>query len=461
MKRVQFAISWVYSELRIARLEHNKPTDVWAAPGPVTSLAEFHESLVAASSSLRMNAGGDVAIIFESDQHTHVFLELPPMRRRDLERYLERRVAQEKQFEGEAVWGYRSVETRDALGGVLLHVMPREYLDAIIRICQENHLTPMRLLPLTDVIAQQLPDLYEQAQQVVVTVALLDERIEIVVGNGSGEVLFVRALNYQWDKDQRSRLLLDIERTALYVKQRQQSVSRVCFMGREALSAANVLGDSISFAIDSDERTCDENFWLQAVSTLDNTVTSNFIPKSVQMTAIRHKILRAGSWITMAAMIGALSVTAWVEYLVQDKTAALASTLENIRMLEQREDELLSDARELGQLQARVSRLNAGHPPVPAWLLSHLGTMTPDQVRLDRAEVLIEDGQWKFKFAGVAASNLVAAAEVLTEFEADLGQAPWQAKTLLSWQHDWMGHLRGGRAVDDEPVEFSLEGALF
>ena len=91
MSRVQFTIGWIYSEFRVAKIEHGNLADVWEAPAPVNSLAAFHESLIAASRALKMNTGGDVAIVFESDEHTHAFLDLPPMQRRDLERYLQRR----------------------------------------------------------------------------------------------------------------------------------------------------------------------------------------------------------------------------------------------------------------------------------------------------------------------------------------------------------------------------------
>ena len=136
---------------------------------------------------------------------------------------------QEKQFSGEAYWSYRTIDKHDELGGVLLHVMPKEFLDAVIRICRENHLTPMRLLPLTDVIAQQISARYESAEQVVLAVALFNERIEFVVASQSGEVLFVRELNYQWGAAEQNRLRVDIERTVLYVKQRQRGINRIMF----------------------------------------------------------------------------------------------------------------------------------------------------------------------------------------------------------------------------------------
>jgi hypothetical protein len=106
----------------------------WVSPHPVEDLADFNVALVQASASLGMQTGGDIAITYGSDEHAHVFLDLPPMPQRDLEQYPQRRVDQEKSFADLAVWSYRQVKHDDGSIGVLLHLMPKNILDAVLRI---------------------------------------------------------------------------------------------------------------------------------------------------------------------------------------------------------------------------------------------------------------------------------------------------------------------------------------
>jgi hypothetical protein len=172
MKTSHFAISWIYEELHVCRVARDKVVEHWVSPDPVEDLADFNVALVQASASLGMQTGGDIAITYESDEHAHVFLDLPPMPQRDLEQYLQRRVDQEKSFDDPAVWSYRHVEHDDGSIGVLLHLMPKSILDAVLRICHESHIVPTRMVPLTDVMVQHLPVHLGEPNDVLLVVAL-------------------------------------------------------------------------------------------------------------------------------------------------------------------------------------------------------------------------------------------------------------------------------------------------
>ncbi|MEM7468242.1 MAG: hypothetical protein AAF387_15335 [Pseudomonadota bacterium] len=457
---VQFSVSWIYEEFRVARVQRNNLRDVWVSPTPVLDLAGFHEALIAASAALHMNNGGDVAIAFESDAHSHAFIDLPPMNRRDLEKYLARRVEQEKTFDGDAVWSYRQTEQGDGSSGVLLHVMPKGKLDAIIRICQENHLTPMRLLPLTDVMAQHLPPLYQESEEVIVVAALFDERVEIVVANNFGDILFVRELKYHWRDDGLERLRVDLERTVLYVKQRQRSVTRIALMGTEAASAQTVLQSHVNFPIDVDDDSSEAFFWARAVADISNDVTSNFIPKSVQRTALREKAVRAASWLAVAASLSAISVTGWVEYLIHQQRQQDPIVANSISSLNNQRAALLEKAGQLEVLKNQLVELSPAYPAIPAWFLSHLGDLVPEHAVLSVAELSLSDGRWRFKLEGATSPTLAASADTLAEFESKLSRTPWQANVSDNWRVEWMDQLRSGQAAKTGLLGFRLAGEI-
>lgn len=460
MKSVQFAISWIYDEFRVARVVRGDLTDVWISSDPVDGLAQFHEALIKASAALKMNNGGDVAITFESDDHSHAFIEIPPMNQRDLERYLERRVDQEKSFDETAVWSYREVAHDDS-NGVLLHVMPKRVLDAAIRICQENHLTPMRLLPLTDVMAQHLPAVYEESDQVILVAALFEERVEIVVATDRGEILFVRELKYHWRDESLERFQVDIERTVLYVKQRQRSIDRISLMGTEANLATEILAQRVKFPIDVDEQGLDPFFWARSVVALDNTTTSNFVPKSVQRTALRHKAVRSASWLAVAATLSAIAVTAWVEFLIYEQGKKDPVVEQSIAELTTQRDKLRAEANDVLMQKARLADLSPRHPAIPAWFLSRLSELIPDQAILSAAELARTDGQWTFVLEGATTPTLAASANTLAAFEQRLGAEPWNAQVSDDWRVEWLDQLRLGKAAQTGLLGFKLTGDVF
>jgi len=461
MKNVQFAISWIYDEFRAARVVRGELAEVWESQDAVNGLAAFHEALIKASTSLKMNNGGDVAITFESDEHSHAFIELPPMNRRDLETYLERRVEQEKAFDGDPVWSYQVVEHQDNSNGVLLHVMPKTLLDPIIRICQENHLTPMRLLPLTDVMAQHVPSIYESAEEVILLAALFDERIEIVVATDRGEILFVRELKYHWRDERLERFQIDIERTVLYVKQRQRSVNRISLMGAEANIAAEVLRTRVKLTVDVDGKALDRFFWARAVTKLDNDITSNFIPKSVQHTALRKRAVRGASWLAVAATLCAVVVTAWVEFLFYQQGKNDPAVAKSIASLAVERDLLQAEADHVTSLNQRLGHLSPRHPAIPGWFLSRLSELIPEQAILNSAEITWANGQWEFALEGATTPTLAASANILAAFEKRLGENPWNATVSDQWRVEWLDQLRLGKAAATGMLGFRLSGDLF
>lgn len=461
MKHVQFAISWIYEEFRVARIARGELAEVWQSSEPVSSLAAFHEALIKASTALKMNSGGDVAIAFESDDHSHAFLDLPPMNRRDVERYLERRVDQEKAFEGRAVWSYRTDEDNEESRGVLLHVMPKSVLDAIIRICQENHLTPMRLLPLTDVMAQHVPDVYESADEVILVAALFEERVEIVVTSDRGEILFVRELKYHWRDESLERFRVDIERTVLYVKQRQRSVDRISLVGSESKLAARVLQTHVSFPVDVDDDGLEPYFWAKSVAGLRNDTTSNFIPKTVQRTAARQKAVRTASWLAVAATLCAIAVTGWVEYLIFEQGRRDPIIEQNIAALTARRDALQAQVDRVALLELRLTELSPQYPAVPAWFLSRIGELIPDQAILRSVELAWVEERWEFSLEGATTPTLASSAETLAEFEQRLSDDPWKATVSDDWRVEWFDQLRLGKAANTGLLGFTFRGDLF
>ena len=125
MSRNRYAISWLYGEFRIARFFREELVAQWESPTLVESQNDLVRALDAASEHFDLSIRGDVTVVHEHDLHTHDYLEVPSMKRRDLEKYLQRRVDQDKSFDEEAAWCYHTVSHQGGKEGVLLHLLPK------------------------------------------------------------------------------------------------------------------------------------------------------------------------------------------------------------------------------------------------------------------------------------------------------------------------------------------------
>ena len=460
MTAQNFAISWIYEDFVACRISRGKIAAHWVSPDPVPDLAAFNQAVVNASANLHMHNGGDVAITYESDEHAHVFLDLPPMPRKDLERHLELRSEQEKSFEEEAVWSYRDVEHDDHSAGVMLHLMPKRVLDAMIRICQENHIVPLRIKPLTDIMVQHIPTLNLDVHEVILVVALFESRVEFVVATAKGEALFVRELKYHWREDQLERLGVDIERTSLYIKQRQKNITRAIIMGAEAESAMAAIASKIPFPVEAPEFSADPLFWCREVGNLGNLATSNFIPRSMQRAVACSRAVRSASWLAYAAVAAALIVTVAVEFLVWQQQQADPELFSRIEQLEMEYEQLSGQSTELIDLQQRIEQFVPSHPPIPAWFLSRLGEVVPDEAILSAAGLRYLDGTWSFSIEGATSPTLAASARTVAQIENTLASKPWRATVSDEWRAEWIEMLRNGRAAETGLIDFRLRGAL-
>ena len=94
MTNTRFGIEWIYGEFLISRFAGGRVAERWQAPYPVTDLKSLGRAMHDASQHIDLPRGGDVAIAYEDDLHTHEFVEVPPLRKRDLEKHLALRVEQ-------------------------------------------------------------------------------------------------------------------------------------------------------------------------------------------------------------------------------------------------------------------------------------------------------------------------------------------------------------------------------
>ncbi|MEM9604485.1 MAG: hypothetical protein AAGA11_16590 [Pseudomonadota bacterium] len=456
-----FGISWIYEEFHAVRLSQDEVVQEWRASTPVTDLTGFSLALAEASKALRMRRGGEIAIAHESDEHTHSFFDVPSMSERDLEKYLVRQVAQEKGFSEAAAWAYRKSSADAENKSVLVHVMPASTRDAILRICEENHVVPRRLLPLTDIMAQHVLRVDRDHHEHTLLVALFDSRIEMVVLSADGDPMFVRELGFSWHGGGVERLRTDIERTLLFTKQRYQStISAVTLMGVDAVEAATLMQPHFDITLSPDELSLEHGFWAAEINRLPKRTKTNFVPRSMQRAVTNRQLIATGKRMALAASLCSIAAIASIEFYIFQHAKQNADLISQIEQLRTEQSDLLAQRETLTTLEQQLATLTDPEHVLPVLFLQQIGDVLPESMVLRRIELEQRDTVWAFRLAGINYTSLADAAHSLSELESRLARAPWHAAVSASWQDAWLEQLRNGRAAGDAEISFEVEGDI-
>ena len=461
MSNTRFGIEWIYGEFLISRFAGGKSVEQWQAPYPVTDLASLSRAMHDASTAIDLPRGGDVAIAYEDDLHTHEFVEVPPLSRRDLEKHLSRRVEHSKPFDGPAAWCYHPAKPGQKMEGVLLHLMPRNVVEAVIRICGEYYLTPKRLVPLTEIISEHVPVLEAQASDVLLIIAMFAERVQLVVAHGDGEVLFVRELQYSWQEENLKRLIVDVNRTIGYAKQRiGLRPERAWVMGEHADVVIDAFQRDLECPVQMDDSATGTDFWTAEVAGLPQRLDSNFVPRLARRAVSRKSIMRAAVLTGFALFGAAAAVGGITHWLVSAKQPDRAKLENDILNLEQDILHLEEELRVFDLEQLRLNQLTADAFNLPALFMSHLGDMVPGDLVLLTVNVVREASYWRLELTGTTDLPFDQAPAAFADLEGHLTSAPWNAEIVESWRDSWMQQLKSGGAAANEQVGFRIRGRL-
>lgn len=461
LKNTRFSIEWVYGEFRIGRIEQGRCVEYWDAPYPVRNLGDLNQAMQDSCDYVDLSRGGDIAIAYEDDLHTHEFIEVPQMSRRDLEKHLQRRVQRNKPFEDEAAWCFHPVHRDHEEHGVLLHRMPKRIVDAIIRICEEYHLLTRRLVPLSEVMSEHVKTLQIDPEETLMLVALFKHRVEMLVAKGSGEILFVRELAFSCEKDDADRLTREINRTIGYAKQRISSrLSGVWVIGKHAPMLIDQFEVHLIAPVALDNSGSEETFWITKVAGLPNRLGSNFVPRLARRAITRKAALRATIMAATVLAGCALLISIFIETIIANHGINNHRIKQEISDINQKIQQLENQLREIDLTEQRLNQLTADAFNLPAIFLNHLGNLLPDNLQLSRADIRKTDQHWQVELTGISPLPLDQLPEVLTQFEARLTAEPWNMTIIQSWQSSWMLQLQNGGAIDQTQVGFEIKGAL-
>ncbi|MEL7022138.1 MAG: hypothetical protein AAGL69_00135 [Pseudomonadota bacterium] len=457
---IEFAIEWAYGEFRIARMRGPEVLQSWKSPTSVNDLNDLSAALAAAADVVELGRGGSVAIAYEDDLHTHEFLELPPMSRRDRVRYLQRYVDNNKPFDGAAEWRAHPVK-RNRVNGVLLHLMPKYICDGLMRVCAEFYLVPKIFVPLTEIMSRFVPSLEREEDNAILLLALFDNRTQMLISDDNGEILFVRELSYPWTAETNGRLVLDINRTIGYSKQRIGGmISEAWILGPNAAEVSDALTDRIDAKVQYNAAAAKPAFWMQQVVSLPVSLHSNFVSLLARGSISGKTVVRAGLLVTSILLLAAFGVGATVEYAIWRHQPDVASLTTQIEERRQEIQLLQMDVARMDAEAKKLDILNLNAFNLPGLFLSRLWEIVPSGLIVTEVRIAKTGEFWSVDLEGRSNETLGAIAPLLVKLETNLSSAPWNAEIVQSWETAWMQQLEQGLAANGSEVGFLVRGQL-
>ncbi|MEO0614829.1 MAG: hypothetical protein AAFY69_01705 [Pseudomonadota bacterium] len=455
---IEFAIEWAYGDFHIARLKGGEVEASWKSPTPVTDLSELQAAMTAAAGVVELGRGGSVAIAYEDDLHTHEFLELPSMSRRDRIRFLQRYVDNNKPFDSRAAWRAHPVK-RNKINGALLHLMPHSIIDALMRVCSDFYLVPKLMVPLTEIMSRFVPMLESEQDGAHLLIALFDSRTQMLIANEAGEILFVRELSYPWTAETHGRLVVDINRTIGYAKQRiGGGINQAWVLGTEAEAVCQSLAGRIDASVRFDKRSVEREFWMRQVAVLPLSLHSNFIPRLARRSITGKTMVRAGLLMTGVVIAATLGVVGAVEGAIwRDRT----DVVELMQRIEERREQIEVLENDVARMDAEARKLdilNLDAFNLPGLFLSQLSDIVPEGLVVTEVRIGKAERGWDLAIRGHSTVSLGDIAPLLSSLEARLSGPPWNGNIVRSWEAAWMQQLEQGMAAGRGDVGFEIEG---
>ena len=465
MSADRFVISWLYQEFKVVHYKNETTLGEWTCPYPVEDVDALIVVLTEAWVDLDIKTGGDAYFIFEDDIYSHEYLETPDLSNKDLLKYLQRKVHASHTVEGEASIRFTKAQHNANSSGVLMHVIPNNFVLSLVEICENFNIFPKRLVSISDIISYRVEHIH-QPQSVSLHIALLHQAVQLLLVREDGSILFVRELSIDWrDENNTTRFFNEIKRTLGYSKQRvQQNINELYFYGEPIdgfFEEFNGQVKFITFVDGTADRLPDHNyFWAQCTLHIAPKLTHNIISNYAKKSLTVKNIIKSGLVFGCACSLSLLSGVAVIEMWKAERGYNTQTLKSDLADIVKEKKEVKAQLEELERSRQRLAHLNTTRDNLPAVFYSYLGNILPYDATLLEASVIPSTNGWEITLSGSSELNLIEMPSVLTRLETSLSGEPWNMSVTHSWEESWMKQLKSGGAANTTAFGFYLSGQL-
>ncbi len=463
-KKTMLGVSLIHGQFRALAVVKGQTVGSWVCPNRIESFTQLSEALAEAVRVTQFK-GNRVSFLVENLDCVHQYHLVPPMKAADMEIYLNRMADQEKAREGPAVWRYRKAVAGRGRVGFLLDVWPQNHVDQLIQACQELQLRPIQMFPLSAAFMDQILTVGAEPDDVVLLITKAWDKVVFVVATGDGKPLFDRFLMSSEEGGiDPERIGREVTRSLLFATQQLgQRVSQVWLMGEDETLTPESLQPHVTVPVLSSPIVPDPAYWIWVSLTLAANHPCNFIPVEVRKASQRTLMRKVSAGVMVGLACLSLSTTGVIEGLIEQGQKVTASIEPKTQALIQARDAWQARFAELADTRSRVDALNAQfQKPIPAWFVSYLGNVVPQDLILTKVTVGKTEAQWLVELTGKGGEDFTRSAEQLTRLERELTEGPFHMVMTQSWKDTWLETLRRGvRFADKQGTRvFSMKGTI-
>ncbi|TLS75023.1 hypothetical protein FE236_10205 [Mariprofundus erugo] len=458
-------VSWIQGDVHVVYYRGRHLPQRWKSDTPVHTADQFRDALIKAKGRLRIGAECEVFMVLDQDQMSHSQVQAPPVKNKDLRRFLARQIETEQTFVGDAAWSWSNALSDDRSGKhhVLMHMMPKTDLDEIIERMLAIGFYPKAIVPLAEVLNSHICRLDIDPEETLVLLASFAGKTDILVARGSGKILFIRDLPYS-AQDNYQQVLRDVELSVLYAKQKFSAlINKVSVAGESSTQLEEFLKENLKLEfILPDDDWHHPYCWAMDAAEFRGESTANLVPAAVRRSHLVHNSLRWTVAGTGLLAVSAVLVVGEVEYIIANSQQVIGGRQE-LRHLQSELRSLESSQQQFEEQSRRIDYFSvnsAGEHGVN--FLRYLGKAMPSKMILLKVNVVdTKAGQWTFVVDGMMGAN-VPVGEAVTYIES-LGKA-LESRPLNAKLEDWQGNLdqvlHSGGAHRRQQLRFNFKGSL-
>lgn len=460
-KQTILSVSLSNGRLKALSIVKDAIGESWERPGRLVSLDTLQDALEEAIHHTQF-PGTHLAMLVDHPRLATRTIQIPPMVLTDLLPFLERKVQQEKPWDGPAAWRYRiGLEARGKLH-IHLDIWPQDYIDTIVHICQELGLSLRQLAPLSALSESQLSTLPVEPGKGSILITMLEGKIMIVAGKDDGTPIWTRHLFPAQDwVPLGERVGTEVNRTMMFITQ-QTNVKFPCiwFWDDEERLTAGEIQPHVNTPLVPFPIKPDWNYWLWVGAMLPVNLPSNFTPTQVLQAPLRNTLTKTFVAMLAAFILFGVGTTSVIEgYLARHRTAMQTMT-EQITAIQQDQAQWESRLMSLDtKRQWAQSVSETTTPELEGPFLSYLGSIIPTQVILRKAFVERTQDGWNVELDGSTSTNLAATLFVVDQFVQQMANGPYH----VTLHEDWRDQLltQTATSTNERPLyRFTLKGTM-
>ena len=462
MKHHTIGVSMLYGKFTAAVYDRGAPGRSWDCPYPVEDVESFKKALGEAVSNLKYT-GKFISFVIEDEKLEHVFVQSPTLSKKDMRAFLERRVDQEKTFEGPAAYSYSTADSPKGGSAIILNVMEKAYLKGMMDTCFEMGLNPFQMFPLVTVVGKKAHKLLASAEEIGAVVAQAGGRLALVIARGDGSILFERFLNYEPSRPEDfERTGRELNRSILFAKQQfGVAAASVHFIGDFPDEFVQAIVGQVDLPLNRAEPEAGPAHIVADGLRIPARDVSNLVPHDVQTKPRRDMLVKISAVMIAILWLSSVAVGAFLEWAIQSKRGDLANAQDRFNVVAKDHDVWESKAIRFALIKTSIANFRKERkPPVPGWLLSWLGEATPDGLILKKVSAQREGAGWAIRIEGISEKEHSQAAEDLKLFEAALTAPPYYMTVTSGWREKWLDELMKGAAAENSKSEFIIAGMV-